>query len=285
MLKPVLQAVQLFIKGATGKDRQDKNNLSGHLLKIQVAYDQLQQQYDELEQDNNRLQQRTAELSRRLKRSKADLDELVNVADGDAQLLTAENQDLQQRLRTSEAEKVRLSDANNELMCELAVIKQQLELRNYKEEDEEIRSEPTLPPFQSDSHPIATLSGTANAQHLDSIDLTGLSVALIGGHETTYREVKAELKRQHGLKRCVHIPPHSIASHSRNQIKEKIDKCDLSVVITSYVDHSVSKCVKRLNDTKMLAGDCIRVSCHGKSGIIREVLQYFGNGFQSSEAV
>ena len=285
MLKPVLQAVQLFIKGATGKDRQDKNNLSGHLLKIQVAYDQLQQQYDELEQDNNRLQPRTTALSRRLKRSKADLDELVHVADSDAQLLTAENQDLQQRLRTSETEKERLQETNARLVGELAVIQQQLDLRSYQDDDGN-RVEPTLPPFTNNPPPvIPTLAGSANPRYLESIDLTGLSLALIGGHETTYREVKAELKRHHGLKRCIHIPPHSIASHNRNQIKEKIDKCDLSVVITSYVDHSVSKCVKRLNDTKMLAGDCIRVSCHGKSGIIREVLQYFDNGFQSSEAV
>ncbi|PZO58650.1 MAG: hypothetical protein DCF15_04845, partial [Phormidesmis priestleyi] len=109
-----------------------------------------------------------------------------------------------------------------------------------------------------------------------SIDLSNVSLALIGGHETTHREVSEELKK-YGLKRCIHIPPHSIVSNSRSQIKDKISNCDLIVTITSYVDHSVTQCVKQLKDTQMLTGEVIRVHCHGKSGVVREVLDHFSH--------
>ena len=312
MLKPVIQAFQLFLKGASGKDRQAKHQLSEHLLQIQVAYDQLQQNHDRLQQERDqfqqghrslkkensrfqqeqaRLQQQTTDLRERLQRSKSDLDELINVADSDAELLTAENQDLQKRLQHSETEKERLQTANGQLVGEIAVLKQQIELLGYQNQGDyskeplSNRAEPVLPPFGHDSVGIPqALVTEASSSYFDEVDLSGLSLALIGGHETTYREVKSELKR-YGLKRCIHIPPHSIATHSRNQIKDKICHCDLVVTITSYVDHSVSKCVKQLNDAQLLAGNCIRVSCHGKSGLIREVLEYFDESLNRSEAV
>ena len=139
---------------------------------------------------------------------------------------------------------------------------------------------------QSDTNELGSPSIAAIAAQTPSdfeqIDLSNVSLALIGGHETTYRTVSEEL-RQYGLKHCVHVPPHSIASNSRHQIKDKISNCDLIITITSYVDHSVSKCVKQLKDAKMLAGECIRVSCHGKSGLVREVLEHFANPLKPSE--
>ena len=65
--------------------------------------------------------------------------------------------------------------------------------------------------------------------------------------------------------------------------RDKISNCDLIVTVTSHVDHSVSECVKQLKDAQVLAGECIRVSCHGKSGLVREVLNYFADPMRSSE--
>lgn len=284
MLKPVFQAVQLFLKGATGKDRQDKQHLSEHLLTLQVAYDKLQKKQDALQTQNSRLkrecdrlQQSQKDLTARLKRHQLDIDELINVADTDAKDLTHENEDLQLRLRQSEEAKETLQNTNATLLGKLAVLENQLNIRNYQSED----SQPTAaaPAYTSST---SVLTPFTDDTSFEQVDLSNISLALIGGHETTYRTVTEELK-QYGLKTCVHVPPHSIASNSRNQIKEKISNCDLVITITSYVDHSVSKCVKQLNDAKMLAGECIRVSCHGKSGLVREVLQYFADPLQPSE--
>ena len=292
MFKPVLQAVQMFLKGASGKDRQDKHHLSEHLLALQVAYDQLQKKQDALQTQNSRLQRECdrlqhsqQELTTSLQRHQLDLDELINVADTDAKDLAQENEDLQSRLRHSEDSKDALKATNATLLGKIAVLENQLTLRSYQSTntDTDTAASNHKTENRADSEK-SILNLLADDISFEQVDLSDVSLALIGGHETTYRTVTAELK-QYGLKNCVHVPPHSIASNSRHQIKDKISNCDLIITVTSYVDHSVSKCVKQLNDAKMLAGECIRVSCHGKSGLVREVLQYFADPLQPSGMV
>ena len=91
MLKPVVHAVQLFLKGATGKDRIANQHLSEQLLKVQIAYDQIQHQYAALQTDYDavkaecdRLRIAKADIAKRLHHNQQALDELVNVADSDA---------------------------------------------------------------------------------------------------------------------------------------------------------------------------------------------------------
>ena len=169
-------------------------------------------------------------------------------------------------------------------MGKIAFLEQQLDLRAYQHNsaDPAPRADGEKPCLNLERGPEQTLDQSLPTYD-QSIDLSNLSIALVGGHETTYREV-TEVLKQYGLKRCIHVPPHSIASNSRNQIKDKISNCDLVVTITSYVDHSVAKCVKQLKDAQMLAGGSIRVSCHGKSGLVREVLEYFDASIQTSRA-
>lgn len=288
MLKPVLQAVQLFIKGATGKDRQAKHYLSEHLLRMQLAYDQLQSEYSALEQKYSRLQQTQRDLAQRLSRSTTDTEELLNLADSEVKSLVSANEDLQLRLRQSETEKSAFQERTGSLLGKVAFLEQQLDLRTYQQNSAQQNStqqDSTDPTPRADGEkPFLNLEENSDESislYDLSIDLSNLSVALVGGHETTYREVTEALK-QYGLKRCIHVPPHSIASNSRNQIKDKISNCDLVVTITSYVDHSVAKCVKQLKDAQVLAGGSIRVSCHGKSGLVREVLEYFSASIQPS---
>ncbi|MEL7358434.1 MAG: DUF2325 domain-containing protein [Cyanobacteria bacterium J06560_6] len=274
MFKPVFQAVQMFLKGATGKDRQARQNISEQLLAVQIAYDQLQQQHSQLQQTCDRLSATNSDLQQRQIYLQKELDDFINFADTDAKELVAENQDLQSRLRQSENEKIELQNVNGTLLGKIAYLNSQLDLRSYQTADDDEFST-TEENFRTEGEIVSAIASPDSAS-ADAVDLSNISLALIGGHETTYRKVTEELQ-QYGLKTCIHVPPHSIASNSRNQIKDKISQCDLVITITSYVDHSVSKCVKQLKDTQMLAGECIRVSCHGKSGLVREVLQYFAN--------
>ncbi|MEL7067528.1 MAG: DUF2325 domain-containing protein [Cyanobacteria bacterium J06581_3] len=274
MFKPVFQAVQMFLKGATGKDRQAKQNISDQLLAVQIAYDQLQQQHSQLQQTCDRLSTTNSDLQQRQTYLQKELDDFINFADTDAKELVAENQELQSRLRQSEDEKIELQNVNGTLLGKIAYLNSQLDLRSYQTADDDEFST-TEENFRTEGEIVSAIA-SPDSSSADAVDLSNISLALIGGHETTYRKVTEELQ-QYGLKTCIHVPPHSIASNSRNQIKDKISQCDLVITITSYVDHSVSKCVKQLKDTQMLAGECIRVSCHGKSGLVREVLQYFAN--------
>ncbi|MEL6555848.1 MAG: DUF2325 domain-containing protein [Cyanobacteria bacterium J06621_11] len=307
MLRPVIQAVQMFLKGATGKDRQDKQHLSEHLLALQVAYDNLQQQHSELSQQHDGLthkyehlqKQHTqlesshsklhtdcSDLVQRLHNKEKEINGFVNVADSETKALTREKEALALKLKQSEDNNNKLSDDKNILAGQVAVLEAELNRLSYQQRGESYAESYTTSDHisdglipRSDGQKVALNALEAQAS---SVDLSDISLALIGGHETTYREVKKELS-QYGLKRCVHIPPHSVMSSDRNQIKEKISHCDLIITITSYVDHPVAKCVKSLRDTKVLAGECIRVSSHGKSSLVREVLKYFKSPLQYSQ--
>ncbi len=300
MFKPVFQAVQMFLKGATGKDRQDKHYLSEHLLALQVAYDQLQQKHDTLHTKNNRLQQERdrldrscdrlqtsqKELTQRLQYSEVELEEYVNITDIDTKSLELENQELQTRLRQSEDDKETLQNTNGVLRGEIALLKHQLDLLSYQTTGYQTTDSSQLGSSAEEPSLIAndaeSVLNFTNDFQFGQIDLSNISLALIGGHETTYRKVTEELEH-YGLKTCIHVPPRSIASNGRNKIKDKISNCDLIITVTSHVDHSVSECVKQLKDAQVLAGECIRVSCHGKSGLVREVLKYFSDLLHTSE--
>ncbi len=296
MFKSLIQPLQLFIKGATGKDRYQKQQLAQQLISLQVAYDHLQEscgtlqdEQDVLQRNIEKLQKRYGKLQRDrnlLQRDRNELNALFNYADKENQGLDAEKGEMRSHIQKIEAEKAALhskvvflehklglrayESGADYTEPEAKVTDSQLESRT----DEPLTAEPLAPTAIKDISADLEADLTAEQDREFVIDLSEVSLALVGGHETTHREVAEELKK-YGLKRCIHVPPHSRESNNRHQIKDKIGNCDLVVTITSYVDHSVSNCVKQLRDTQMLTGEVIRVHCHGKSGVVREVLQYF----------
>lgn len=272
MFKSLIQPFQLFLKGATGKDRHQKQQLSQQLVRLEMTYEALQEscntlqhKHDTIERERNQLQQRYDRLKRDrelLQRDRNELNALFNCAD-------QENQALEAKVRGMRSQIKRLRSDNAALDGKILYLEHKLGLQIYSDEEiaaAELRA--------AEGSILSEVEGRESLEDLTLIDLSNISLALVGGHETTHREVSEELKK-YGLKRCIHVPPHSRESNSRHQIKEKIGNCDLVVTITSYIDHSVSNCVKQLKDNSMLTGEVIRIHCHGKSGVVREVLQYF----------
>ncbi len=252
MFKSLMQPFQLFLKGATGKDRHEKRQITQQLVSMQVAYDRLQDTCDRRQQNYDSLQEKYDSLQR----DRNDFKDLFYCAD-------KENKEVRSQFQ-------KLSRENADLIGKVAVLENQISLHAYQNNGSTSYPEDssaTSDDADDETQPLQLAD-------LGQLDLSAVSVALIGGHETTHREVTEALKK-YGLKRCVHIPPHSIASHSRSQIKDKISNCDLILTITTYVDHSVSQCVKQLKETHMLTGEVIRISSKGKSGVVREILQYF----------
>ncbi len=267
MFKSLIEQCKLFVKGATGKDRYQKHQLAQQLMRLQGAYDCIQENCDTLQSKYDALQSSTNQLKKKhsqLKREFQEINALFNYADKENQELNAEIGELRSHAQTLEAD-------NATLQSQVIYLEHKLDLRAYEEPPTQpLTSAPSSTSWTADSN-LGDLSGlTIQA----IVDLSDVSLALVGGHETTHREVTEELKK-YGLKRCIHIPPHNRESNSRHQIRDKISNCDLIVTITSYIDHSVSNCIKQLQDTQMLTGEVIRVHCHGKSGVVREVLQYF----------
>ncbi|NEP19951.1 MAG: DUF2325 domain-containing protein [Leptolyngbya sp. SIO4C1] len=105
----------------------------------------------------------------------------------------------------------------------------------------------------------------------DVPDLSKLHLALVGGHDATRREVIRELTEQYGLQKWVELPP--FAHSSLVQIRPRIQRCDLIIVITRYMNHQLTDSINRLKASGGLMGEVVLVNCRGKTGVIREILK------------
>ena len=105
-------------------------------------------------------------------------------------------------------------------------------------------------------------------------DLKWLMLGVVGGHEATQREVINELSLIHGLKRWVVVPPTWECSMKKSVLKEKLERCDLIVLITGYMNHSLTHAVFGLKASGSIAGKVVLLNFRGKSGVVREVLRH-----------
>jgi hypothetical protein len=86
--------------------------------------------------------------------------------------------------------------------------------------------------------------------------------------------VLEELSTRYGLKHWVEIPPLREASIRRNKLKKKLRHCNLIVIIADYMSHPLTHAIYGLKSAGALVGKVILLNCHGKSGIIRDILEY-----------
>ncbi len=109
---------------------------------------------------------------------------------------------------------------------------------------------------------------------IPTLDLSGLRLALIGGHPSTRRGVIQELQLNYGLRHVVEIPRMTESNTNRSKVKSKIGRCTLVVLITGYMSHRLTEIVYSLKDAGSLAGDVLQLNCRGKSGVVREILNH-----------
>lgn len=113
-----------------------------------------------------------------------------------------------------------------------------------------------------------------------NVDLSQLSLALVGGHDATRRGV-IELLSPYGLKQVVEIPPASQNKISQSRIKAKIQRCDMIVIIAGYLSHKLTDIIDNLNQHNALAGELLYLNCRGSSGVAREILLHLQNQRQA----
>jgi hypothetical protein len=104
-------------------------------------------------------------------------------------------------------------------------------------------------------------------------DLAEVNLGIVGGHEATRREVIDELTVQYGLRRWVEVPPTWESSLTKSVLRAKLERCDLIVIVTGYMNHSLTQAVFGLKAAGALAGEVALLNFRGKSGIVREVLR------------
>ena len=139
-------------------------------------------------------------------------------------------------------------------------------------------------PATDESVPTASLPQVAPQPDTEAKALSGLRLALVGGHSSTRRGVIEELKGRYGLKHCVEIPRMTESNTNRSRVKAKIGRCDLVVIITGYMGHRLSEIVYSLKAADALAGDVLQLSCRGKSGVVREIIKHLGDDAQKVQS-
>ncbi|MGC1524924.1 MAG: hypothetical protein WA783_02615 [Phormidesmis sp.] len=104
-------------------------------------------------------------------------------------------------------------------------------------------------------------------------DLSHLVLGIVGGHEATRREVIHELTKKYQLQRCVEVPPTWEGRHQKRVVRQKLECCDLIVIITGYMNHSLTNAVFSLKSSGALRGEVVLLNFRGKSGVVREILR------------
>jgi len=224
---------------------------------------------------NKRRDRRDARVHELLESMTLDHDRLTIECDRLAAELERVQNETQEFVQYADAENNRLKAENEALRQENAnLAKNYEELQLYSLELEE-QVEYVTAYLRADA--IATAEAADNAAPEPHHDLSQYSLALVGGHPTTRQSVLKELSSIYGLnvKNCVEIPPFTEVSTNSNKVKAKISRCDLVVIITGYMGHGLTKIVYDLKSAGAIAGEVLMLNCRGKSGVVREISNYF----------
>jgi len=194
-------------------------------------------------------------------------------------VVQAERDRLREELRDlvtyTDAEILQLNQAIDELQQERDEL--QLKLWSLEEAASNLaRSEAQESSAETTASPYPAVTVVDAVAQESSDDLSGLRLALVGGHSATRRGVIQELKGRYGLKHCVEIPRMTESNTNRSRVKAKIGRCDLVVIITGYMGHRLSEIVYSLKAADSLAGDVLQLNCRGKSGVVREIIKHLG---------
>ena len=200
-----------------------------------------------VQQENDRLVQRLAALRADYNQLKRDTDELLQYADRELKALKQTNTGLAQEFDDLQLRVWELEQQVDELLLYIA------RLVNAPDcGDDEAQAEAAIDEVPSLEH---------------------LALGIVGGHAATVREAINELSAIYGLQRWVVVPPTWEASMNKRVLKGKLEHCDLIVIVTGYMNHSLTNAVLGLNTLEGLPGKVVLLNFRGKSGVVREILR------------
>ena len=229
-------------------------------------------------------------LARALKTVQRQLRQLINALSGQDR---RENRRLMRHLSTLQAEHNRMrrqleekqrhaslearglraiqKDVENErddLQLQVWELEQQVkELLDYIAHMQTVAPKQTAAPLPYQEEPEVLADSSA-------LDLSSTTLGIVGGHPTTRRAVLEDLSNHYGLKNWTEIPPLREATTRKNKLKKKLNGCDLIVIIADYMSHSLTHAIFDLQGSGALQGEVMLLNCHGKSGILRDILQH-----------
>lgn len=114
------------------------------------------------------------------------------------------------------------------------------------------------------------------------LDLSAVKLGIVGGHDATRREVIKVLADDYGLTEWVEVPPIWEKSLSKRVLRGKLERCDLIVIVTGYMNHSLTNAVQSLKESGALAGEVVLLNFRGRSGLVREILRLVASQAQQA---
>jgi len=103
------------------------------------------------------------------------------------------------------------------------------------------------------------------------IDLSSISIALVGGGEDTRRNIIQRLSQSYYLKEIREVPPTSEKYANTNSVRETIRGCHIIAVVTKYTGHNLTNIISNLEVRGNLEGEIIYLNTRGVSGISRDI--------------
>lgn len=306
MFELIIQPLQLFFNGASGKDRQAKRRLTKKLRQARVDYDylrydqdclernyqeinqerdrlklegdrlinqhnQLKENYLQLQQRHSQLKENYLQLEQNHKNWTVEQEEtrkLFTIASDENKKFAVEKENLALRLQVAK-------DENIQLFGEVAVLEDELMRQSYQHTQHNHQT-------QQIANTHKTSVSAVSLECLSNIDLSDTSIAVVGGHDNTRHHVIKSLRDNHGIKKHhIHEVSHDRTS-DRGSIKDKIQHCDFVFIITGYMSHTLSKSVMQLKHKAAIKGDVIPLEPRGATGVLREILTYIASGSPSA---
>jgi|GEM_PF-3272964 len=162
---------------------------------------------------------------------------------------------LYQRL---EEENSNLKNEQDDLQLEVWDLKEQLKLFTGTSNQAEI--------------PIANLLISPTVKPI--IDLSSISIALVGGKKYTRKDIVKRLSKSYCLREIREVPPTSERYADTKSVEEIIGNCNLIAVVTQYIGHDLTDIISGLEAKRRLQGKIIHLKTKGASGISRDISSY-----------
>ena len=110
-----------------------------------------------------------------------------------------------------------------------------------------------------------------------NLDLSNCKIAVAGGHGNLRKKLVLALSRNYNLpvRNFREIPSFKESrSNSKKKIRSKLTNVDLTIVITKYIGHDLSKIISDLKKCKFIE-NVLALDCQNTNRIVDQIICHF----------
>ena len=177
-------------------------------------------------------------------------------------------------LKTAKLETVKMKRFHEKNIQFLESWHEELEKKNSELESERTALELDIYYLQLDIDDLEEqlrLSEEANNQaNIPIVDLSSISIALVGGRKRTRQKVIRELLKRYNLKEIREVPTTKEKNADTKSVKEVVISSDIIAIVTDHIGHDLTKIISNLK-AKGLQGEIIYLNSGGSSNMLGDL--------------